>query len=702
MFSLEQQFTQAKDFQQAGHFAEALALFGILAKNNPHHARFQFEQGNLLNALAHSEQALDCYTKALALDENFPGLKNNLGNTWLDLGQPAKALQCFDEILAKQPQDANALNNRGTALRDLKQPELALVSYEKALAIAPNNVEALNNHGNQLLELNQPEQALKSYQRAYRLSPHFHITHRNAARALLAIHRPNEAMKLLDLALQTLSQDAFTWMYRGDALRQMQRFEEAIASYERALSIQPALDFLPGLKLYLKMQICDWNDWPQAIEDLKTALKEGRRYTVPMPMLGFLDIPALQLAASHIYMSGHTAPVSMKKESAVSPHLSSVKQATKKIKLGYFSAHFHEHPTGRLMAEIFERHDRSQFEVYAFSFGVPARDSVRQRLIAAFDEFIDVTTQSDEQVVRLSQQMGIDIAIDLTGYYDQSRPGLFARRCAPIQVSYLITPGTLGMSYWDYLIADSVVVPPASFPHFSEQIVHLPSCYFTFDSKQTISERIFTRKELGLPDDGFVFCCFNNSYKITPPVFDIWMRILHSAPDSVLWLFESNHSVPHQLKREATLRGIDPERLIFSKVAKLDEHLARQQLADLFLDTWPCNAHTTACDALFSGLPVLTHPGQSFASRVAASMLTTLNLPQLIAESPQAYESMALEYANQPSRLVAMREQLLQSRHHSPLFSGAIKARELESAYIAMTERQRKGLDPAHFQVARC
>jgi predicted O-linked N-acetylglucosamine transferase (SPINDLY family) len=692
-------YSQAKESQQAGRYADALNAFRSLIAEQPENAQLQFDLGNTYNALAKPREALACYLKALSLDAELPGLRNNLGITWLDLGEPLKALECFENILAKHPNNANALNNRGTALRDLKQPKSALASYEAALQVAPNHVEALNNHGNQLLELNQPERALRSYQLAYQLAPQFPVTFRNAARSLLSLHRPQEALDLLEVALKGHRHDAFAWMYKGDALRILQRFEAAIAAYDQALSLHPQLDFLPGLKLYLEMQICNWKHWADKIALLKAAVLSDQRYTVPMPMLGLIDDPALQYRAARIYMQNN-APAQARLVASRPDLMRTKATPNHKIRIAYVSAHFHEHPSGRLMAEIFERHDRNRFEIFALSLGFPAIDAIRTRLAASVDRFIDIASQSDEQSIHLARELKIDIAVDLTGYYDQSRPNLFANRLAPIQVSYLITPGTLGMDYWDYLIADRIVVPEEHYEHFAEKIVQLPGSYFTFDSGQQISTKIYSRQELQLPQNSFVFCCFNSSYKITPETFDIWMRVLNQVPGSVLWLFESNPTSPINLRNEARARGIDPGRLIFSKVAKIEEHLARQQQADLFLDTWPCNAHTTACDALFSGVPVLTYLGKSFASRVAASMLTALDLTELIADTPQDYEAKAVALARDPGQIADLRSRLQNQRTSSSLFQGKVKAKELEAAYSAMMARHLQDLPPMHFQVA--
>jgi predicted O-linked N-acetylglucosamine transferase (SPINDLY family) len=343
------------------------------------------------------------------------------------------------------------------------------------------------------------------------------------------------------------------------------------------------------------------------------------------------------------------------------------------------------------MAELFESHDKERFELFAFSFGPDSQDEMRQRVSRAFDRFIDVRFMSDMEVARMARELEIDIAIDLKGYTQDARPGIFSYRCAPVQVNYLGYPGTMGAEYMDYLIADKVLIPAESQTHYTENIVYLPHSYQVNDTKRVISDRTFTKAELGLPETGFVFCCFNNSYKITPTTFDSWMRILKAVEGSVLWLLEDSASATHSLQRQAQARGVQANRLIFAKRMPLSEHLARHRLADLFLDTLPYNAHTTCSDALWAGLPVLTLPGVSFAARVSASLLEAIELPELIAHSQADYEQLAIEFALNPARLTGVREKLASKRLTAPLYNTPLFTQHLESAYRQMHERHLAG-----------
>jgi predicted O-linked N-acetylglucosamine transferase (SPINDLY family) len=368
--------------------------------------------------------------------------------------------------------------------------------------------------------------------------------------------------------------------------------------------------------------------------------------------------------------------------------------------VGYFSADFFEHATSFLMAEMFEKHDKTRFELMAFSFGPPTQDEMHKRLTRAFDTFVDVRDQSDDRIAVLAKEMEIDIAVDLKGYTAGSRPGIFARRAAPIQVNYLGYPGTMGADFMDYLLADPTLIPISEQVHYTEKIAYLPDTYQPNDTRRRISGRQFTRTEAGLPDVGFVFCCFNNSFKIMPDTFECWMRILRQVEGGVLWLLEDNSAAAENLKREATSRGIDPNRLVFAKRVAPDEHLARHRLADLFLDTLPCNAHTTASDALWSGLPVLTQLGQTFAGRVAASLLTAIDLPELITANSTDYETLAVQLASDPSNLARIRQKLAQNRSSKPLFDIERFTRNIEAAYSGMIKRHRAGLHPDHLYVA--
>jgi predicted O-linked N-acetylglucosamine transferase (SPINDLY family) len=505
--------------------------------------------------------------------------------------------------------------------------------------------------------------------------------------------RLEDALESYNRALSIQPDHVDAMFNRGGALTALKRLDEALESYSLAIAIKPDCEFLLGLKSHSQARVCNWQGLTAAIQALALGLDNQKRVTIPFPLLGLLDQPQLQLRASQIYAA---AKFPMRAVEGVfnqrTPH--------EKIRIGYYSADFHNHATCFLMAELLEAHDKQKFVVYGFSFGPNFQDEMRQRVRNTFDHFIDVSNKADHEVAQLSRELQIDIAVDLKGYTQDSRTGIFAARCAPIQVNYLGYPGTMAAPYMDYLIADKTLIPIQNQPYYTEKIVYLPHTYQANDSGRVISDKVFTRQEVGLPEVGFVFCCFNNNWKIMPPTFDGWMRLLTAVSGSVLWLLEDNATTLVNLRKEAALRGVDPNRLIFAKRMKLEEHLARHALADLFMDTLPYNAHTTASDALWAGLPVLTLVGESFAARVAASLLNAMDLPELITHTQEQYEEKAIELANNPDMLRQLKEKIAHNRLRSPLFKGQLLTRHIEAAYENMLERYLLGQEPEHIDIA--
>ncbi|MCL2428497.1 MAG: hypothetical protein FWD12_04625 [Alphaproteobacteria bacterium] len=470
-------------------------------------------------------------------------------------------------------------------------------------------------------------------------------------------------------------------------LQELNALEEAIASYEQALALDSRTRFLRGNCRHARMQICDWAGFESDKAAITAALERGEASTTPFVLLSLVDSPRLQRRAAEIYV----------REKFSRTRLPSAPRHPRhdRIRIGYFSADLRNHAVAMLAAGLFESHDHSRFELTAFSLGPDVADALRTRVEGAFDRFLQVDGRTDRDIAALARQLEIDIAVDLGGYTRDARPGIVALRAAPIQVSYLGYLGTLGGQFMDYLLADSVLVPSEAREHYSEKIAYLPS-YQVNDPRRPIAERTFTRAELGLPASGCVFCCFNNSYKITPETFDSWMHILSAAPGSVLFLLGSSPAAERNLRREAVRRGIAPERLIFGGSLPVGEYLARYRAADLFLDTLPYNAGTTASDALWVGVPVLTLAGESFASRMAASLLTAVGLPELVARSRADYVRHAIELATDGSRLDALKRKLAANRARCALFDTVTFARNLESLYQQMYQRHLCGLPPAH------
>jgi len=469
--------------------------------------------------------------------------------------------------------------------------------------------------------------------------------------------------------------------------------DEALTSYDRAIEIKPDYEYLFGTTLHTKMKMCDWQDFEVNIENLLLRIGEGKKSSSCLPVLAFTDSLSTQFKTSETWI---------KDKHPFNPSLGLIPkyEHKNKIRIGYYSADFRDHPVSTLVAELFELHDRSKFEVIAFYSGPADSSEMHKRVACAFDKFIDIRLTSDRDVAQISRDMHIDIAIDLTGLTQHARAGVFSFRAAPIQINYLGYSATMGVEYYDYIIADKVVIPEDKQKNYVEKIIYLPNCYLPHDSGQKISSQIFSKQECGLPLDSFVFCCFNAAYKLNPIIFDSWMRILKLSGSSVLWLSSHNNSAMANLRMEAEKRGINSSRLIFAQRTKLiEEHLARHSLAGLFLDTLPYNAHTTTLDALWAGLPVLTCMGESFASRAAASALNAIELPELITTTQEQYEATAIELATNPVKLKAIKDKLARNRLTTALFDTPRFTKHIEDAYTQMYERYQADLSLDHIYI---
>ena len=674
--------------QELGRLEEALASYERALALTPGDPGVLNNRGNVLRYLKRPEEALASYEHALRCLADYPDALNNRGIALQDLGRFAEALASYDRALALEPDHAEAHNNRGIALHKLDRIGEALASYERAIAIRPGYAEALYNRGNALRAQRLSEAALASYDLALAARPGYAAALADRANTLADLKRLHEALASYDLALAAEPRNAQVLNNRGIVLQDLKRYDEALASFTRALEITPQAEFLFGTWLNAKMQICDWSAVPDAVSALSGKVARGDKATHPFFFLALSASAALQQQAAQTW-ARHRHPA---RPLAPAP---GARTGGERIRVGYFSADFRTHPVGLATAELFETHDRSRFEITAFSLRpAAADDAVRQRIARAFDAFIEVDRRSDAEVVALARQRGIDIAVDLGGFTTDSRTDLFALRVAPLQVGFLGYPGTMGAPYMDYLVADATIVPQAYRQYYSEKIACLPS-FQPGDSTRPPGEDAPARAALGLPQTGCVFCCFNNVYKITPGVFDGWARILGKVPGSVLWLRSGNDWATRNLQQEAAARGIDPQRLVFAPHVGLAEHFARHRGADLFLDTYPYNAHSTANDALWAGLPVLTRAGETFASRVGASQLHAIGLPELVTATQEDYESLAIALATDRARLAEIRERLARNRLTAPLFDARLYVRSLEALYRAMHERLHATLPPA-------
>jgi len=607
-------------------------------------------------------------------------------------GQWGEAEQVCRALLKAQPDNFEALNLMGIIASKTQRNREAAELIVRAISVRPDQAVAHLNLGNIFLSLQRPAEALDSIERSLQLNPNDARAYNDRGNALRSLNRFEAALDSYERALAIRQDYAEAWHNRGVMLGLLKRFVEALDSYERALKLNPNIPWLYGVWLHTKTQLCVWSDLDSQVAELGRKVKQGKRITLPFPTLALVDSPALHRQAAEIWLSANYP------SNPAPPPIE--KRRHDKIRIGYYSADFHAHATAYLTAGLFECHDREGFHLVAFSFGPDGQDEMRMRLSAAFDQFVDVRAKSDKEVAELSRELEIDIAVDLKGFTKHGRAGIFSHRAAPIQVNYLGYPGTLGASFIDYIIADPIVIPSDSRHRYVEKIAYLPNSYQVNDRRRPIASGDFSRSLAGLPAEGFVFCCFNKAYKITPSMFSCWMRILKQVEGSILWLLEDTPTAAVNLRREAAARGIDPERLIFAPHMPAAEHLARHRAADLFLDTLPYNAHTTASDALWVGLPILTRMGDSFASRVCASLLRSVGLPELVTSTWEQYEATAVELAMQPGRLSGIRDRLDRNRLTTPLFDTQAFTRHLENAFLQMYQRYQSGLNPEHIFVA--
>jgi len=650
--------------QARGLFFEALACLaredyaGAEARLRQAH-RLVPERVSVLTNLAAALLRQDKTNEATQYAEQSVALDGGNADGWLNLaacrrraGALVEALACCERSIAARPQHPDGWSSRGAALLDLQRPEEALQSCDRAIALQAQHAEAWSNRGLALSALRRFDEAVASYQQATVLAP----------------------------------RSAQAWTNLAVTLTDLGRYEESAACYDKALALDPP-PFVLGDWLRAKMQVCDWTGFEAACDRTLAAVDAGERAASPFALLAIPSSPGQQRRCAETYVR-ELFPT------AASPAAPS-KRTSGRIRLGYFSRDFRNNALSYLLAGLFEQHDRDRFELFAFSFGPQVIDAMRTRVEAAFEHFLDVSRKTDDQVAQLARELGLDIAVDLKGLSGYARTGIFARRTAPVQVNYMGYPGTMGAPYIDYLIADRVVVPERELRHYSECVVWLPHTYWANDSKRPIAPRTPSRAESGLPENAFVFCCFNNPAKITPDAFNAWMRLLAAVEGSVLWLLDHNATATRNLRAEAQARGIAPARVVFAPQVEPAAHLARHRVADLVLDTFYYNAHTTAADALWAGLPVLTCPGEAFASRVGASLLRAVGLPELIAASRSEYEHLALSLATEPLRLAAIRKKLTENIPTHPLFDTALFTRHMEAAYAAMWERHQAGLPPA-------
>lgn len=629
-------------------FRHLVRAFGVAA----HFMR----RGRMLLKQQRPADAIVWIERALEYDPWNAEIFYQRGNARMALADFAAAAADYTQALNAKPDFADAAFNGGLALQRLRRFDEALDRYDRVLTLKPGDAEALNNRGNVLQELQRNDEALAAYEQALAVRPYYVEALYNRAVLLMLLMRP----------------------------------ADGVAAYRNLLAIAPDYPYAEGRLLQASMICCDWSRYDELTAAVEAGIAAGRRSIEPFAYLAVVSSPQSQRRCAEIYGADFAAvplpPVPRRAGGG-------------RIRIGYIAGEFRHHATGFLMAGLFELHDKSRFELIAFDKVGDDGSAVRQRINRAFDEIVDIRFHSDDAAAAEIRDRQIDLLIDLNGFTGTARPGIFVRRPAPLQINYQIFPGTLALPCFDYIIADRIVLPPEHAAHYSEQIVYLPDCYQVNDAKRGAVQSPPSRAACGLPGDAFVFCCFNNNYKITPPVFDLWMRLLKQVEGSVLWLLEDNADAAANLRREAVARGVEASRLVFAPRTALEQHLARQRCADLFLDTLPCSAHTTASDALWAGLPLLTCLGATFTGRVAASVLSAAGVAELITTTPAEYAARALELASSPAKLAEIRSRIERNRAGCALFDTAKHCHALEAAYAVIWQRHLRGEPPQAFCV---
>ena len=676
-----------------GHSLEpALAYFQRAVALDPKRADAWNNLGVVQGKLERNDAAIDAFRQGLACNASHVSAWLNLGLYLGKAGQSAEAVDCFEKLIQLQPDDARAWRNLGAAQIQLQAFEQAVPALRRAVELDPSDVDSIDHCGGALVSLCKYGDALESYLRVLQARPESSVAHVNVGNAYLGLQRYGEALMHYQHAVRLDPRSVVGQFRCGELFGKAKNIALSVKHFETAYALNPDWEWLEGRLLLARATVCDWFESDVRLQHALAQVRASKHAIGPFEAAcTFFNGEDLLLCARTYAAAEHPPVASIEKPLS--------RARSDRVRIGYVSGDFHNHATAFLMAGLFECHDRRQFEVIAFSIGPATQDEMRLRLHSAFDAFHDLREFSDREVAQRIADAGIDILVDLKGFTEHARFGIFTYRPAPIQVCYLGFPGTTGADCMDYVIADATVTPFEHQPWYTERIVQMPHSYQVNDRKRRIADQIPSRAEAGLPASGFVFCCFNNNYKITPAVFDIWMRLLHQVPGSVLWLLKDNELAGTNLLREAAQRGVAPERLVFAKRLPLAEHLARHRLADLFLDTLPCNAHTTASDALWVGLPVLSCIGETFAGRVGASLLRAVGLPEMVVDNLVDYEARALALATDPEALAQLRSRLLAQRDTAPLFDTDRFRRDLESAYQTMWQRHQQGLPPAPFAV---
>ena len=619
-------------------------------------------------------KAVEIYLEFLKKNNNDYRILSLLGAAYIQLGKIDKGICYLKKSIQINSNYAAAYINIGNGFKAKNSAEEALNFYNKAIYLEPNNPDVHSNKGAVLYQLKEFSKALESYNKAIEIDNNHFLSHNNKGVLLKDLGNFDEALECYNNSININPKNVLAYISKGDLFLELKRYEDALKSYENAIQIDESHNYLLGKYIRCCTLLCYWENYFPVTQKINQLIKKKLKVVDPFVYISLIDNPEISKLCAQIYSQDKFSHISSSKKISL--------KKSSKLKIGYFSGDFNNHAVMHLIMDVFKNHDKSNFEIFGFSLRPDKDDLWTEELKKYFDQFNNVKELTDIEIANLSKKIGIDIAVDLTGFTKSSRLGIFAHRAAPIQINYLGYPGTLGTNFTDYIIADEITIPKKNSNFFSEKVLYLPSCYQANISSKKVSKKIPTKFENDLPDDKFIFACFNNNYKITPDIFNSWMNILKRVPKSILWLLKSNESSILNLKKEAIKKKVNPERIIFASSLPNDEHLNRLRLADLFLDTFPYNSHTTASDIVRMGVPIVTLIGNSFASRVCASILTTLKLPELITNNITDYENLAVELALKEKKITKFRQMVKDASKKSELFDSVNFTKNLESIYL--------------------
>jgi predicted O-linked N-acetylglucosamine transferase (SPINDLY family) len=678
-------FARGFTLHQQGRLAEASSIYQEIISLDPSNFDATHMSGVIALQTGNYPAAFELLKSSIELQPEHDGAHINLALVLQAYGRTDLALQCLNRAVTLNPSNPTAWNNRGNLLQDMGHLNEALDCYDKAVESLPAYTDAHNNRGNLLLKLQRHQEAIASFKSAIALDPGLAPAHYGLGLSLQEEKKLDQARECFDRTLTLDPHHADAHYHIGLLHHERRDFQKALDSYNKAIAINPEIDYLLGYRIYAKSSLCDWNDREEEIGRLVESIRSGKKAAPPFFYLALLDSPEIHLKAAQVIASGLPIQPGSTKSLSQDDNRTSREQPTslhpdRRIRIGYLSGDFCMHAVGMLIVELLELHDREKFEVYGFCWSKEDGSNLRRRIVKAFDHHIPIGHLDDKEAAKLIESFDIDVLVDLQGMTSGARPNILLQKPAgAIQISYLGMPATSGLPSIDYIVADRHVLPAGLEPYMSEKPLHVPHCFQVSDRHRDVGPPL-TRTSCGLPEGPFIFAAFNNNYKITPEIFSCWMQILKEAPNSVLWLTIDNEHVKGNLTRQAIRQSVDPERLIFSTRAQPAEYMARLALPDLFLDTFPYNAGTTANDILWMGTPILSYSGESYVSRMCGSLLNAAGLPELVAYSLAEYRDKAVHLSRNPELISTYKRRL--ARRDSYLFDIPALVRELESSII--------------------